>query len=147
MPRPKTLKSADPAFPYRFAADWYAAQEAFVNALDTREHTETPLFRDEAQLSKVILYKRKETLRKRCTAALYGDRIVIDEGMTRELCLPFAELSTVTVLGRNKLNLYHGETIYQLKGDRRFNALKYVHIYTRYKNIARGDRDDKFLGL
>ena len=72
---------------------------------------------------------------------------MIDEGTERELCLPFGELSTVTVLGKNKLNLYHGETIYQLKGDKRFNALKYVQICARSKNIAGGDLDGKFLGL
>ncbi len=143
----KRLSCTDPAFPYRWAADWYGAQEDFVNALDTRDYTETPLFRDEADLYRVVLYKRKEQLRKKAALALYGDRVVIDEGTERELSLPFEELSTVTVLGRNKLNLYHGETIYQLKGDKRFNALKYVQICARSKNIARGDFDDKFLGL
>ena len=143
----KTLQSDDPAFSYRTIADWYAAQEAFVNALDTREHTREPLFRDEAALSRVILYKRKELLREKASLALYGDRVVIDEGTEQELTLPFAELSTVTVLGKNKLNLYHGETIYQIKSDKRFNALKYVQICARSRNIARGDFDDKFLGL
>ncbi len=143
----KTFSCDDPAFSYRFAADWYAAQEDFVNALDTREHTETPLFRDEAALYRVILYERKELLRKRAAVALYGDRIVIDEGTQGELVLPFGELSTVTVLGKNKLNLYHGETLCQLKGDKRFNALKYVQICARSKNIAGGDLDGKFLGL
>ena len=143
----KTFESADPAFPYRFAADWYAAQEDFVNALDTRDYLTKPLYRDRADLSRVLLYKRKELLRKNCDVALYGDRIVLDEGTERELRLPFEELSTVTVLGRNKLNLYHGEELYQLKGDKRFNALKYVQLCARSKNIARGDFDDKFLGL
>lgn len=143
----KTLACADPAFPYRFAADWYEAQEDFVNALDTRDWTGRPLFRDEAALSKVLLYRRKELLRKKAAVALYGDRIVIDEGRPEELRLPFEELGTVTVLGKNKLNLYHGETIYQLKGDKRFNALKYVQLCARSRNIARGDFDDKFLGL
>ena len=143
----KSFSCADPAFPYRFAADWYAAQEDYVNALDTRDWIEKPLFRDEAALSRVILYRRKELLRKKAAVALYGDRIVLDEGTERELRLPFGELGTVTVLGRNKLNLYHGETIYQLKGDKRFNALKYVQICARSKNIDRGDLDDKFLGL
>ena len=143
----KTFRSEDPAFPYRFAADWYQAQEDFVNALDTRDRLEKPFFRDRAELSRVLLYKRKERLRKSCDVALYGDRIVIDEGTERELRLPIEELSTVTVLGRNKLNLYHGEEIYQLKGDKRFNALKYVQLCARSKKIARGDIDDKFLGL
>ena len=143
----KTLRCQDPAFPYRFAADWYEGQEDFVNALDTREWKDKPLFRDRAALSRVLLYRRKELLRREAELALYGDRIVLDEGTERELVLPFQELSTVTVLGRNKLNLYHGETIYQLKGDKRFNALKYVQICARSKNIDRGDFDGKFLGL
>lgn len=143
----KQFKSADPSFPYRYAADWYQAQEDFVNALDIRDYLTKPLYRDRADLSRVLLYKRKELLRKGCDVALYGDRIVLDEGTERELCLPIEELSTVTVLGRNKLNLYHGEQIYQLKGDKRFNALKYVQLCARSKNIARGDFDDKFLGL
>ena len=143
----KQFKSADPAFSYRYAADWYQAQEDFVNALDIRDYLTKPLYRDRADLSRVLLYKRKELLRRGCDVALYGDRIVLDEGTERELCLPIEELSTVTVLGRNKLNLYHGEQIYQLKGDKRFNALKYVQLCARSKNIARGDFDDKFLGL
>ena len=143
----KQFKSAEAAFSYRYAADWYQAQEDFVNALDTRDYLTKPLYRDRADLSRVLLYKRKELLRKGCDVALYGDRIVLDEGTERELCLPIEELSTVTVLGRNKLNLYHGEQIYQLKGDKRFNALKYVQLCARSKNIARGDFDDKFLGL
>jgi len=40
-----------------------------------------------------------------------------------------------------------GDKIYQIKGGKRFNALKYVHIYHRYKNIVKGDQDGKFLGL
>ena len=34
-----------------------------------------------------------------------------------------------------------------LKGDKRFNALKYVHIYHRNKNLTRGEENGKFLGL
>ena len=46
-----------------------------------------------------------------------------------------------------KLNVYFGKQVFQLKGGKRFNALKYVHIYNRYKNIIRGDINGKFLGL
>jgi hypothetical protein len=53
----------------------------------------------------------------------------------------------VTVLGRNKMNVYHGGKIYQFKGDKRFNALKYVHIFHRWKNLNKGDGNGKFLGL
>ena len=143
----RELEGVEKPFPYRFPADWYAAQEEFVRGLDPSAYTEKPLFRDTARLFRVIPYSRKETLRKQAEVALYGDRIVLDEGKENELSLPFSELSVVTVLGKNKLNLYHGETLYQLKGGRRFNALKYVQIYTHSKNISRGDTDAKFLGL
>ena len=63
------------------------------------------------------------------------------------LVFPFDETSAVTVLGRNKLNVYFNGHVYQFKGGKRFNALKYVHIYHRYKNIGKGDADGSFLGL
>ena len=31
--------------------------------------------------------------------------------------------------------------------EKRFNALKYVHIYHRYKNVVSENNDGKFLGL
>ena len=93
----RELEGVGKAFPYRFPADWYAAQEDFVRALDLEMHLEHPMFRDEIRLSKVIPYRRKEMLRKRAEVSLYGDRIVIDEGKENELNLPFSELSVVTV--------------------------------------------------
>ena len=60
---------------------------------------------------------------------------------------PFDEVTAVSVLGRNKLNIYHNKKVYQLKSGKRFNALKYVNIYYRYKNVSKGDTDGKFLGL
>lgn len=72
---------------------------------------------------------------------------MIDEGDEDALTLPFSELEALSVLGRNKLNIYHGEKLYQLKGGKRFNALKYVNIYYRHKNISKGDENGKFLGF
>ncbi|MBQ8267441.1 MAG: hypothetical protein IJZ21_03560, partial [Clostridia bacterium] len=59
----------------------------------------------------------------------------------------FDEISAVSVLGRNKANIYFLDKVYQLKGDKRFNALKYVHIYYRHKNITKGNECEQFLGL
>ena len=102
---------------------------------------------DTANLSEVIVYKRKRLLRKDAAISLYGNRIVIDEGRPDELALLFDSIDALSVLGRNKLNIYHGEKLYQLKSGKRFNALKYVNIYYRHKNVSRGDNDGKFLGL
>ena len=46
-----------------------------------------------------------------------------------------------------KLNIYYEDTILQLKGDKRFNAVKYVHLFHRYKNLKRGNDNEQFLGL
>ena len=143
----KTLTGQGFGLPFRFMPEWYDYQEDYVNRLDLSRYLAEPLFRDEAKLSQVIVYQRKEPLRPWAKIALYGDRVVIDEGAADQLTLPFGEISAAAVLGRNKLNIYHGDMIYQFKGDKRFNALKYVHIWHRYKNIARGDENGNFLGL
>lgn len=134
-------------FPFEFVAGWYDYQEDFVRALDLDKHLSEPMYRDSARLSEVILYKRKQPLREEASISLYGDRIVIDETREDALTLPFSELEALSVLGRNKLNIYHGEKLYQLKGGKRFNALKYVNIYYRHKNISKGDENGKFLGF
>ena len=118
-----------------------------MRSMDLTKWTEEPLYRDSVRLSEVVVYERKALLRRDASVSLYGDRIVIDEGSGEELVFPFREVSAVSVLGRNKLNIYHGERLYQLKGGKRFNALKYVNIYYRSKNMGRGDKSGEFLGL
>ena len=78
--------------------------------------------------------KNKELLNKEATLCLYGDRISID-GKD----YPFDELAAITLLGKNKLNIYEGKEIYQIKSSKRFNALKYLNLYHRSKNIQTGE--------
>ena len=129
-------------FPFRFAADWYQHQCDFVNSLDTRQYLDTPLFEDTAQLWEIFVSKGRTKLTDSSAIKLYGDRITVDG-----VDYPFEELSAVTVLGKNKVNLYFGKKLYQFKGDAHFNGLKYVNIYNRHKNIMKGNEHDKFLGL
>jgi hypothetical protein len=104
------------------------------------------MYEERAMMSKVIPYVKKQVLCKSADIKLYGNRMtVLLNGEERNL--PFDEVSAVAVLGKNKLNVYFGEDIFQFKGDKRFNALKYVHIYHRYKNLKKGAIDGKFLGL
>ena len=134
-------------FPFPFVGQWYDYQEDFVNGQNVAAMKDEPIFRDEARFSEVIVYKRKKVLRKKSALTLYGDRIGIDEGTAEECALLFSDTDAVAVLGRNKLNVYHGKKVYQFKGGKRFNALKYVHIYHRHRNITRGDENGQFLGL
>lgn len=142
----KELKGINCDFPFRFVADWYDYQKEFINRLDVNEYTSVPLYHDDADVFEVIVNKKKVPFRANTHISLYGDRIVFDEGQAGETILGFDEISAVSVLGRNKLNIYFDDKVYQLKGDKRFNALKYVHIYYRHKNIKKGE-NAQFLGL
>ena len=142
----KELAGAGFEHPFKFVGEWYDYQSEFINSLDVLEYTAEPMYRDVAMLSEVIPYKKKNRIAKKAEIYLYGDRIEIDcEG--ERLIFDFDGMMAAAVLGRNKLNIYHGGKIYQLKGSKRFNALKYVHIYHRHKNVKKGDTNVKFLGL
>ena len=143
----KTISGEGFEFPFKFVNDWYEYQKDFVNALDTREHCVSPLFVDSSDMSEVIVYKNKKDLMKGCEMKLYGDRIAINEGAENAKIFPFDTVTAVSVLGRNKLNVYFENRVYQFKGSKSFNALKYVNIYYRHKNITKGDENGKFLGL
>jgi len=134
-------------FPFEFVTKWYDYQKEYINSLDVTKYTQEPIYCDRSGVYEVVVYKRKEILREKAEIKLYGNRIVIDEGEKNEIALPFDDVSAVSVLGRNKLNVYHKDRVYQFKSHKRFNALKYVNIYFRYKNIMRGDENGKFLGL
>lgn len=141
----KELQGVNCDFPHRFLLDWYNAQCDLVNQLDLDPYYDSQMYSDSADLREEIPYKEKKLLFKGASVRLFGNRIEIDAN--EKLAFHFDETSAVTVLGRNKLNIYHGGRIYQLKGDKRFCALKYVNIYHRYKNIKKGDENDLFLGI
>ena len=142
----KRITAVKGALPFGTVAEWYGYQCGFVNRLDPRELSEEALYSDLTELSEVIVYKKKKRIAKRAQVLLFGDRIALRYGDT-ETDLPFDEVGAITVLGRNKLNLYHRDRIYQLKGDKRFNALRHLNIFHRYKNVTGGKENDEFLGL
>ena len=142
----KELEGIGFDFPYRFVAEWYDAQTDFINALNVLEYEKEPIWRERVDWYEVIPCKKKLLISRDSELLLYGDRIEIKNAALQTVCR-FDETSAVTVLGRNKLNIYFGDKIYQIRGEKRFNALKYVHIYHRYKNLVKGDENGKFLGL
>ena len=142
----KTLEGVGFEFPFKFIANWYDAQKNFMNSLDITAYGSDAIYTDRARISEVLVYDRKVPLCKDAEITLCGNRITA-RGEGVDLEFPFDETTAVTVLGKNKANIYHGGKIYQLKGSKRFNALKYVHIYHRYKNITKGDENEQFLGL
>lgn len=137
----KELQGVDCDFPHRFVADWYDWQSDYINETRLTELTDAAVYTETARLSLVIPNKHKKLLNKEATVQLYGDRVVVDDRV-----MPFEETGAVVVLGKNKLNIYFGKELLQLKGSKRFNALKYVHFFHRYKNETAGDGNE-FLGL
>ena len=144
----KTLEGVGYDFPFKFIANWYDAQKDFMNSTDVTAYGSSAIYTDRARISEVLVYDRKVPLCEDAEITLCGDRITV-RGEGVDLTFHFDEATAVTVLGKNKANIYHGGKIYQLKGSKRFNALKYVHIYHRYKNIVKGDENGEsiFLGL
>lgn len=130
-------------FPFRFVNDWYEYQKDFVWKLDLKEYLDRPMFEDIADVSQVILGKRKKLLYKDAKLGLYGDRITIGQ----DLVLSYRDISAASALGRNKINLYHRDMVYQFKGGKRFNAMKYVNIFYCHKNREKGEENGEFLGL
>ncbi len=142
----KEIEGVGFEFPYRFIADWYDYQCDYVNSLDMTSFGDEPIYSDTARLSEVILYKRKQLICEEAKITLYNDKITADIG-SEIMDLPFDKISVITVLGRNKLNIYFEDKLYQLKSDKRFNALKYMNLYYRRKNMEASEKDGQFLGL
>ncbi len=150
-----------PGFPYQNAAEWYEAQEAFVRTLDLTVYQDEAMYTDTARFFRVIPYRRKERIAKKTPVSLFGDRIEIGTGAEGKIVFSFAQIQALSCMGHNKLNIYYhekasgegegareaGDEIYQIRGDVRFNALKYVNIFYLWKGRNKGGEDAEFLGL
>jgi len=143
----KSLEGVNCDFPFRFVGEWYDYQSEFVNHTDVTKLVDEPIFTDTARIYEVILYHNKKLLRKKAKLELYGNRIVIDSGTAEEKTFMFDNVEATSVLGRNKANVYIDNKVYQFKSTKDFNALKYVNIFYRYRNIMKGDNNAEFLGI
>ena len=132
-------------FPFRYMLDWYDYQQDYINHLDTLTLTEEPIIRDVCDLYQVDLYSKKKNLAQNVQLSLYGDRIELSGSFCQ--VFPFAEVENVTILGKNKLNVYYADMVYQIQSDKRFNGLKYLNLFHRYKNLTTEVNDGSFLGL
>ncbi|MBQ8546218.1 MAG: 1-acyl-sn-glycerol-3-phosphate acyltransferase [Clostridia bacterium] len=142
----KELVGVNCDFPYSFISEWYDAQCSFIRSLDLTPYYDTPLFEDNVNLSEVIPCKKKIPLGENVTLRAYADRY---ELALKDMCevVPFSSVTAAVVLGRNKLNYYSNKRIFQVKGNVRFNAVKYLNIYYHSVNVAKGDTENGTLGL
>lgn len=142
----KSLKVLKGNFAFNNYLEWYNYQNEFINKLDLLNQKQTLFYEDSARILKVVPCKRRVLLQKNSQIKLYGDRITATVGGI-EKQFAFEDLLGVSVLGKNKLNVYvTSEEIYQIKGSERFNAVKYLNFYHRYLNQVKQDGSE-FLGL
>ena len=143
----KELVGVNREFPYKFVNDWYDAQCKFVRGLDLSPYSDTPIFVDTVNLSEVIPCKKKIPIGKNVTLSTYNNRLEINlENET--IVVPFSKITSMGVLGRNKLNYYFDKRVFQIKGvSVRFNALKHLNIYHHSINIQKGETEYGTLGL
>ena len=141
-------------YPFETIRDWYRYQEAFVNSLDLEKYDGKVIFDDDVTLLKVIPYKKKHKVYDKCLINCYNNKVeFIDKETSEAKSYDYKDITAMSCLGKNKFNFYIDNDIYQIKGDERFNALRYVNIYYHYRNVNNlcdvedtyGNR--KFLGL
>ena len=132
--------------PFPNVPAWYDYQENFINALDLLSREDELFYEDTTAMKEVILYQHKELIAKDARLRLYGGRMEVSFGGETHI-FSFREVSALTVLGRNKLDVYAGDKVFQFKGDKHFNPIKYMHFFHRFQNLLKGDEHGKFLGF
>ncbi len=138
----KRLQGISKTFPFTAIGEWYDYQCDYIRHLDLTPYFEQPMYKDNVKVFSVALYKYKKKLKNNAKILLYGNRLSIDN-----ICLDFDSINSITVLGKNKLNIYTDSQVFQLKGNKSFNALKYVNIYFHYNYLKKGENYEQFLGL
>ena len=137
----KELRGCARAHPYRFVGEWYLAQEEALRALDLAPYGDTPLFCDTVDTFDCETGKKKRRTAEGVVLSAYADRFsVCGES------LAFSEVTGVSVLGRNKLNIYLGARVLQLAGDASLNVLKYMNLYYSARE-REGKENAGFLGI
>ena len=80
-----------------------------------------------------ILFRESVKMQKKIK--LPGDTVTLDKdaltiaGGGKEMRYPLSEIDAVTAVGKKKFNFYYKGKILQVKGDRRFCSIKYVHAF------------------
>ncbi|MBR6736796.1 MAG: 1-acyl-sn-glycerol-3-phosphate acyltransferase [Clostridia bacterium] len=129
-------------FNFKNVGEWSDYQEEFIKKLDLSRYNNVPAYKDVVSVYNTFIYKSKKLLYKNATVTLYGNRVEINE-----TAYAFSDILAFTVLGRNKINFYLGEKVYQIKGNKRFNGVKYLNFFYHYKNILKENDNEQFLGL
>ncbi|MDE7076652.1 MAG: hypothetical protein K2O62_04960 [Clostridia bacterium] len=90
-----------------------------------------------------ILFRESVKLKKK--KKLDGNRVSIDKDSLKiyngdsAQSFPLTEITALTMVGKKKFNFYYQDKILQVKGNKRFCAVKYVHIFDGLRQTDGGD--------
>ena len=123
---------------------WYDAQTAWCKNFDFTAAGEDELFgEDGVELHESVRCQRKIFL-DAGRFRFFRDRLQIGESV-----FSLAEITDMTVLGKNKINFYARGKIFQLQPPPRFCGVRAVNFFYSYK-LAQGENghgNDEFMGL
>ena len=140
----KTLKGKGFDFPHLYVKDWYDAQNDYIRNLDLNKYSETPVFEETVCFRENIYCEKKIIIDEKAQFGIYADHFLL-KTVKGDFKFTFTDVESATVLGKNKLNIYIDNHIFQISGDKHFNALKYLNIYFATKTDEK--TDEAFLGL
>ena len=118
------LKISPPVGGYSRIYEWYEweRREVVQRVLGGEKISDGGiLFRESVKLQKKIKLPGN-------TVTLDKDSLMISGGGT-ETRYPLAEIDAITAVGKKKFNFYYKGKILQVKGGKRFCAIKYVHAF------------------
>lgn len=125
---------------------WYQYQRDELNKMKLIEMNESQIITsDQISFYFIIPRKKRVLLAKEATFVLYPNRYEI-KTEEKTTVIAFDDIISAGIFGRNKMNFFTKENIYQIKADARFNALKYVQFFYKYKN-EKENKNNGFLGL
>lgn len=133
--------------PFKNVNEWYTYQQEELFKMNLLDYdTDKVIFEEKVEFREIIPRKRRIVFDKEATLKMYSNRIEILYLGKLDTYM-FDEISSSGVFGRNKMNFFIGNRVFQFLYDERFNAMKFVNLYYKYKIEKGGDTNDKFLGL
>lgn len=135
-----TFKANREEFSFVNVKEWYNWQ---IEVIKKKEFAHNELiYQDEVGLYLSKPFKKKELI-SLAMMKLYNDRFSFEckKGLKEFF---FNEISAVTLVGKKKMNIYVGDTTYQVFNTPKTNLLKYMHMFYVVKNVG---GNYEFLGL
>lgn len=135
-----TLKSSDPTFRFTRLVDWYDYQRKFLLECDIKENE--PIFIDEDVILTLANPFKKREILARGKLVLTSTTISVDK-----MSFDIKNISISSPVSGRNLEFTIKENNYEIRGNVKFNALKYVMIFHRLETLMKQNNIDNYYTL